>query len=154
MYEIAARKQPYDELWDIPEMRKGSGLNEVKIKNKVLEGLRPTMPQSTPPAFATLAQQLWATEPTRRPPTSQLLKEIAQMRTLEPIEDRSNDSALSHSSQESIQLRGILATEPSSFKRVLCLLFIPSDKRIWCGCDDGTVIIFKYATFVFRNLTF
>ncbi|KAH3760195.1 leucinerich repeat kinase [Pelomyxa schiedti] len=182
MYEIAARCKPYDELWEVKEMRKGEGLNELKIRSRVLEGLRPTFPPSTPHEFTTLAQQLWAHEPRIRPPASQAVAVLATIvankrglqisaaanlgnsgpsseTTLESSAETSRASlslgagvvgptanhllcGIPEPTPQEILLSGKSAVEPDKGRRVTALLFDTSDERVWCGCDDGFIIIF------------
>eukprot|EP01105_Mastigella_eilhardi_P027516 TRINITY_DN851_c0_g1_i1.p1 TRINITY_DN851_c0_g1~~TRINITY_DN851_c0_g1_i1.p1 ORF type:complete len:1985 (+),score=446.84 TRINITY_DN851_c0_g1_i1:529-5955(+) len=152
MYEIASRKQPFDEMWEVPELRKGAGLNVVKVRKRVLEGLRPTMPESTPRTFAALAQLLWATDPRKRPTVTQTVDTLELIVRSMQSEEEQEDATAPDSTYENrtskvsaVFFRGLSCAEPEQFRRVCSILSEPQEERIWCGCDNGDIIIFSPA---------
>lgn len=160
LWELATAGIPYDEY---SESMSGQDLRRGIITGK----LRPTIPDSVDPRFATLMRQCWRNDPTDRLPFSEavralsnilgqdpdaptylpsnkleekFLKEISMPQLKNTTVDESEDTA------KATFVPPTLVTKKEKLrpKPITCMLAV--GQRVWCGFDDGYITVFDSAS--------
>ncbi|KAH3761120.1 leucine-rich repeat-containing protein [Pelomyxa schiedti] len=151
-FELASGTYPYDEFHILPKYCTSIGkLKEQQLKSDILEGLRPTIPESFSTVFSELLPRCWSGVPHDRPKASQIVSRIEQLLHIPPVK--------SHGSiQEKLHLAGTIAApacdltllsqdqvgEGQLQKPVWSLLWVGN--ILFCGCEDGQLVLATIST--------
>ncbi|KAH3743319.1 serine/threonineprotein kinase [Pelomyxa schiedti] len=145
-YELASGVSPYDEFLGLPQYCTLGKIKEQKLKTDIMDGLRPTLPESFSPVFSELLPRCWSGVPHDRLTATQIVLRMEQMLHITPVK--------SHGSiKEKLQLAGT-AAPPACNLRLLSqeqvgegqlqtpvwsLLWV--NNTLFAGCEDGQLVL-------------
>ena len=157
LWEIAAIAMPFEEYLEDPRFCANGIFKTMEIKQAIVEGLRPTIPPSTPQPFAQLITQCWQSDPELRTSTSNILQTLSKLsgEKVDELIERPkvvlannifvsiNEAEKKISKAEKIpQPISIMEIDMNSREKFSCMLLV--NDVIWVASNLGSLCVFEF----------